>query len=453
VKHPCLIKSLKGFNFEKMKKRHSNPELDIVLVVRSLHRPGSLGALMTIIGEEEGLIGNIVTISIGKTHSVREITVSVYDKEHLDHLAAAIRNHTHIKLLEIKDIVFEKHLGGKIHSRRNEDVTGITDLRYIYTPGVARVCTAIHEDISKAKLYTNISKSVGIFTNGTRILGLGDIGPVAGMPVMEGKAVLYDQFAGISATPILIDTKDSDEFIRTVINVSKTFGGIHLEDIRTPDCFYIEDELIKRLDKPVMHDDQHGTATVTLAAIITAMRLTGKKHDKTLVVGQIGLGAAGLGIARLLIDFGLKVIGTDLNPVSQKRLLDYGGQTASLDEVMKQAEIIVATTGVPGLIKPEMVRKGQIILALSNPEPEISPEDALEAGAAFADDGKSINNALAFPGLFKAALEGGADSITSKMKIAAAIAISSLAADDDLVPDIFNKHVHKNIVEAVKKVI
>jgi malate dehydrogenase (oxaloacetate-decarboxylating) len=436
-----------------MKKRYINPDWDIVLIIRSIHKPGSLGKLLTAIGEEEGLIGDIKTLTVGKTHSTREITVSVYNQAHLDKIISSIKEHTKAKILSIEDPVFEKHLGGKIHSGRNADVKNITDLRYIYTPGVARVCTAIKEDISKARLYTNIANSVGIFTNGTRILGLGDIGPVAGMPVMEGKAVLYDQFAGISATPILLDTKDPEEFIRTVINVSATFGGIHLEDIRTPDCFYIEEELIRRLNKPVMHDDQHGTATVTLAAILSAMRLTGKQHDKDLVVGQIGLGAAGLGIARLLIDYGLKVMGTDLNPDSLQRLKNYGGETGTLAEVMKTAEIIVSTTGVPELIKPAMVRKGQIILALSNPEPEIAPELALDAGAAFADDGKSINNALAYPGLFKAALESNADRITSAMKIAAAEAISALATDDELVPDIFNPKVHKNVVAAAKAAI
>src|ERR1017187_2249662 len=363
-----------------------NPEWDIVMEIRSLHKPGSLGKLLTVIGEGGGVIGDIKTISIGKTHSIREITISVYDKAHLDNMIEAVHERTKTKILGIKDLVFEKHKGGKIHSTRNQNVETISDLRYIYTPGVARVCMAIHEDISKARLYTNIANSVGIFTNGTRVLGLGNIGPVAGMPVMEGKAVLYDQFSGISATPILIDTTDPDEFIATVLNVSPTFGGIHLEDISTPDCFYIEDELIRRLNKPVMHDDQHGTATVTLAAILSALRLTGRDADDHITVGQIGLGAAGYGIAKLLIDFGLNVIGVDPNPGSQKRLMDYGGTIASLEDAMKEADIIVSTTGIPGLIKPGMIRKGQIILALSNPEPEICPEDALEAGAAFADD-------------------------------------------------------------------
>jgi len=350
----------------------------------------------------------------------------------------------------MRDLVFEKHKGGKIHSARNENINTVSDLRYIYTPGVARVCLAIKADAAKAREYTNIAKSVGIFTNGTRILGLGDIGPVAGMPVMEGKAVIYDQFAGISATPILLNTKDPEEFIRTVVTIAPTFGGIHLEDIRTPDCFYIEDELIKRLNQPVMHDDQHGTATVTFAAILSAMRMVGHNKDFKPVVAQIGLGAAGFGIAKLLIDYGWPVIGVDLNPDSQKRLTDYGGKTANLADAMAQAEVVIATTGFKGLIKAEMVRKGQIILALTNPDPEIDPADAMNAGAAFAADGKSINNALAFPGLFRGALEVQALSITPAMKIAAAEAISNLAEKDELVPSIFNPKVHDAVTEAAK---
>jgi malate dehydrogenase (oxaloacetate-decarboxylating) len=430
-----------------------NPEWDIVFEVKSLHKPGALGKLLTVIGEAGGLIGDLKTLSVGKTHSVRQITVSVADEDHQHRVEQAIRENTEAEILAVKDLVFDRHLGGKIHSVRCRNVESVSDLRYIYTPGVARVCLAIKADPEKAKLYTNISNSVGIFTNGTRILGLGDIGPVAGMPVMEGKAVLYDQFAGISATPVLIDTKDADEFINTVVRVASTFGGIHLEDISTPDCFYIEDELIKRLDKPVMHDDQHGTATVTLAAILNAMRMAGRPEDKTMVVGQIGLGAAGMGISRLLIDYGLKVIGSDLNEASRQRLIQYGGSTDTLANVMQKADIIIATTGVPGLIKKEMVRKGQIILSLSNPDPEISPEDALAAGASFAADGRSINNALAYPGLFRAALETGAGRITAAMKIAAAHALASLTADGELAPDIFDPKVHETVIEAVKKAV
>ena len=248
------------------------PELDIVFEIRNPHRPGSLGKLMTVIGEEDGLIGDIATKSIGKTHSIRQFTISVFDKEHESRLERAIREKTDAQVLHIKDLVFERHRGGKIHCGRKSDVNTVTDLRYIYTPGVARVCTAVQQDPRKVREYTGIANSVGIFTNGTRVLGLGDIGVLASLPLMEGKAVLYDKFVGISATPMLVNTKDPEEFVNTVERVAPTFGGIHLEDIRVPDCFYIEDELIRRLDKPVMHNDQHGTATVVLAAVMSALR-------------------------------------------------------------------------------------------------------------------------------------------------------------------------------------
>jgi malate dehydrogenase (oxaloacetate-decarboxylating) len=432
-----------------MKQEKRLPDQDIVLEVRSLHKPGSLGKLLSVIGNEGGLIGDLVTKSVGKTHSIREITVSVFDEAHQQAIIKAIEEKTHATILSITDPVFERHKGGKIHSVRRQDVKTVADLRYVYTPGVARVCTAIREQPSKAREFTNIHNSVGIFTNGTRVLGLGDIGVVASMPVMEGKAVIYDQFVGISATPILVDTKDPDEFVSVVERIAPTFGGIHLEDLSTPDCFYIENELKKRLHKPVMHDDQHGTAIAVLAAVINALHAVGKSDVQGLRVAQLGLGAAGFGIARLLIDYHLSVIGVDRNEEATRRLQQYGGTTASLPEAMRVADIVIATTGVPRLITKGMVRKGQIILALSNPVPEIYPEEALDAGAAFASDGSTINNALAYPGVFKGVLESGAREITSKMKIAAAEAIASLASEPELVPSPFHPDVHNKVAAAV----
>lgn len=434
-----------------MPRQSRLPDVDIVLEIRNIHKPGFLGKIFTVVGDEGGLIGDITTKFVGKTHSIREVTVSVFDHDHLARIKRAIRERTKAEVLSTQDLVFERHKGGKIHSGRRSDVKTVTDLRYIYTPGVARICTLIKEDAGKAREYTGIANSVGIFTNGTRVLGLGDIGVLPSMPVMEGKAVIYDQFVGISATPILVDTKDPEEFIRIVTHVAPTFGGIHLEDIRIPDCFHIENELIRRLRKPVMHDDQHGTATVVLAAVISAIRLAGVKSRKHLTVAQIGLGAAGFGIAKLLTDYGLSVIGVDPDARSRKRLTDYGGKTTTMEKAMVESDLVIATTGVVGLITPDLIRKGQIVLALSNPVPEIYPEEALEAGAAFASDGKSINNALAYPGLFKAALEMNAPSIDAKMKIAAAEVISSLADKDELVPSPFHPEVHHAVVRAVKK--
>ena len=425
------------------------PDNDIKLRIKSPHRPGKLGLLLTVLGEEGALVGDIETLFIGKDHSFRNITISIFDEVHLDAIKTAIKNRTEVEILEIEDIVFKRHEGGKIHSKRKQELRRLEDLRYIYTPGVARVCRRIMNHPESYRKYTNIGNSVGIFTNGTRVLGLGEIGVLPSMPVMEGKAVIYDQFVGISATPILVDTKDPDEFIETVERIAPTFGGIRLEDIRIPDCFYIETELIKRLNKPVMHDDQHGTATVLLAAVLSALRQIGRTDDDSLVFAQLGLGAAGFGIAKLMIDYGFNVIGVDPMPESQKRLTNYGGKIASLEEAMDVADIVIATTGVVGLIGPDIVRKGQVILSLSNPQPEIFPEEALAAGASFASDGKSVNNALAYPGLFKAALEVNANEINAKMKIAAAKVISEMAETGELVPSIFHEKVHQHVVKAV----
>ncbi len=429
---------------------HIIPEMEIQITIRSPHRSGELGKILTKIGKLGGLVGDISTKMIGKTHSIRDIIVCVFDQDHLKNILKKIQT-SEVSILSQFDLVYERHKQGKIHTGRRRNIDTLADMRYIYTPGVARVCKSIHEDASKAKEYTSIGNSVGIFTNGTRVLGLGDIGPVASMPVMEGKAMIYDQFVGISATPILINTKDPKEFVNTVVKVAPSFGGIHLEDIRVPDCFYIEDELKKKLLKPVMHDDQHGTGTVTLAATMTTLRLTENNSKKNIVVAQIGLGAAGFGVASLLHDWGVEVIGVDTNKNAQNRFIRYGGKVSTLTDAMKKADIVVTSTGVVGLIKPNMIRKNQIILALSNPTPEISPEEAIASGAGFAADGKTINNALAYPGLFKAALHMQIPTIDSDMKIRAAEVISSYAEDNELVPNPLNNEIHQKIVEEICK--
>ena len=283
------------------------------------------------------------------------------------------------------------------------------------------------------------------------MLGLGDIGAVAGMPVMEGKAVLFDVLAGISGVPILLNSKDPEEIIRTVATIAPSFGAIKLEDIKAPECFEIEDRLSAMLDIPVMHDDQHGTATVALAALLNATKYVGRPFRND-CVGLVGLGAAGMGIAKLLVAYGVKrLVGTDINAGALALFEKVGGSPMSLDEVMKTADIIISITGVAGLIHPTMVRKGQIILALSNPRPEISPEDARKAGASFAADGRSVNNALAFPGIFRGALDARARSICNRMKIAAARTIASFAATGELVPSVLNQEMHKAVAQAVER--
>jgi malate dehydrogenase (oxaloacetate-decarboxylating) len=314
---------------------------------------------------------------------------------------------------------------------------------------VARGASAIQRDPSRAFGLTGLGNSVGIFTNGTRVLGLGNIGPIAALPVMEGKAVLYDQFVGISAVPILVDTTDPKKFIETVLTVSRSFGGIHLEDIRIPECFEIEAELDRLVDKPVMHDDQHGTATVALAGIMNACGLVGLDLKKARM-GQVGLGAAGSSIAKLALAYGVgEVLVTDPNPDAMRPVLERGARPSDFETIMREADIVVLTTGKPGLITPALVRKGQVIFALSNPLPEITPERARAAGAAFAADGQSVNNALAYPGIFKGALEVRSRAITPGMMIAAAEAIAAHAVRGEVVPSPLLPEVHRAVTRAV----
>ena len=321
----------------------------------------------------------------------------------------------------------------------------------MYTPGVARVSSAIAEFPELAARFTMLSRSVAICTNGTRVLGLGDIGPLASLPVMEGKSLFYAQLVDLTAVPILIDTTDVDEFVETVVRIAPGFGGIHLEDISAPECFEIERRLIQALGQPVMHDDVHGTAVVTLAAAIAGCRQVDIRLDQA-VVGQIGLGAAGFGIASLIQDAGVRrLLAFDPNPAAQDRASAHGIEIADLTDLMRNADVVVATTGKPGLITPGLVRPGQVILALSNPEPEIEPEAALAAGAAFAADGTSVNNVLGYPGIFHGALLAGARSINVEMKRAAAWALAGLTVESELIPDVLDRHVHETVTQAVRQ--
>lgn len=423
--------------------------IDTVLRVRIEHRAGQLASLASTIADAGGLIGDISTIRVGETATLRDVTIETIDEDQTRRVVRCVGEIDGIDVVATTDRVFEAHQGGKIHSTSRVHLDQIADMRSIYTPGVARVSRAIVGDPDRAWELTSIGNSVGIFTNGTRVLGLGNIGPLASMPVMEGKAVLYDELAGISATPILIDTLDPQEFIDTVVRVSHTFGGIHLEDIRIPDCYFIEDELRRILKKPVMHDDQHGTATVTLAAVINACKITGRDLKRSRV-GMIGLGAAGSAIAMLAASYGVgEVLVADLSPDAVRRVERAGAKGADMATIMATADIVIAATGRPDLIKPADVRNGQVIFALTNPKPEILPSAARAAGAAFAGDGRSINNALAFPGLFRGALQARSSAITTEMLIAAAETIASLAERGDVVPSCLDRGVHLAVARTV----
>ncbi len=427
-------------------------EIIRTLIVETPSKPGNFAKVATAIGGAGGDIGDITIIKDGTLSTIRDISVKCENLEQLDQVienVRAISEDVHIHA--VTDDVLKAHEGGKIHMKSRIDVRSLGDLRRIYTPGVASVCLDIQEDPDKARYFTSIGNTVAIVTDGTAILGLGNIGPVAGMPVMEGKAVLFDQFAGISGIPILLDTSDIDSVVETVKHIHQGFGAILLEDIGSPHCFEIEERLKKELPIPVMHDDQHGTAVVALASVLSACRATGV-DPKEAVIGQIGLGAAGLAICRMLMAYGVdNVYGIDRQQEALDRLISYGGQTlSSLEEIMATCDIVVATTGVAGLIKPSMVRPGQIILALSNPNPEITPEDALAAGAAYAADGRLVNNAIGFPGIFRGALDAGASEITYPMLVAAAQAIFNHTKPGDLIPNPLDPSVHQVVARAVE---
>ncbi|QIN84011.1 NAD-dependent malic enzyme [Rubrobacter tropicus] len=424
--------------------------LDYTYRVRQPHRTGQLAAVAGAIAEGGGLIGDVTTINVGRESSIREITLAVEDHDQAERVVELLNKLEGVEVLWSRDRALLRHEGGKLVISSTRPVRTVQDMRDVYTPGVARACVAISDDPSLAGELTMIGRSVAICTNGTRVLGLGDIGPVPSMPVMEGKAVFYHQLANVSAMPILVDTKDVDEFVETVVRIAPTFGGIHLEDISAPECFEIERRLIEALSKPVMHDDVHGTAVVTLAAALVACRHAGLTLEEE-VVGQIGLGAAGYGIAALMADAGAKrVVASDPNPLSHERARQKGIEIADLETVMEEADVVVATTGVPGLIDPSLVREGQVILALTNPYPEIEPEAAIRAGAAFAADGTSVNNVLGYPGIFRGALLSGAEEITLQMKLAAAEALADLTQESELVPDALDPKVHERVSTAVR---
>jgi malate dehydrogenase (oxaloacetate-decarboxylating) len=426
-------------------------EPKVMRTVRFLNEQsvGALARLLTLIADSGGSVGAIQLLNETSLHVERDVSIYADSPEQMEIIIEAMRNHPKIKVVGVRDEVLEMHVKGKIAIRSRYPITSLPILRRVYTPGVAEVCLKIAKEPGLARLYTSISHMVAIVTDGTAVLGLGDIGAVAGMPVMEGKAMLMETLVGLSGIPILLNTTDTEEIIRTVANIAPTFAAIQLEDISAPRCFEIEERLQKMLDIPVLHDDQHGTAVVTTAALMVASRQTGV-YLSSAKIGQIGLGAAGFATAKMLMRMtGNPVWGADLSQPALDRLAQAGGNPSNLREIMATCDIVVATTGAPGLIKPEMVRKGQVILALSNPNAEIEPEVALAHGAIFAADGKSVNNVLGFPGIFRGAVDANAREITYEMLAAAAHTIADKATGSDLVPNPLDKEVHRAVARAV----
>ena len=367
----------------------------------------------------------------------------------------------------------EEHVG-KMEISSKVAVETKDDLSTAYTPGVAEPCRKIHENPLDVYKYTIKANTVAVVSDGTAVLGLGDIGPLAAMPVMEGKSILFKRFGNVDAFPICLDTKDVDEIVETVKRMAPTFGGINLEDISAPRCFEIEERLKKELDIPVFHDDQHGTAIVVSAGIMNALKLTGKKMEEVTAVVN-GAGAAGISITKLLLSFGLKDAilvdrqgaiyeGRDgLNPAKEEiaKITNKNKESGSLADVVKGKDIFLGVS-TPGVLTAEMVStmaKDSIIFAMANPTPEIMPDEAKKGGAAVVATGRSdfpnqINNVLVFPGIFRGALDARATAITEEMKRAAAVAIASIVSDDELspdyiIPDAFNPRVAEVVAAAV----
>lgn len=375
-----------------------------------------------------------------------------------------------------KALKLHEEWNGKIETVSKAAVKSREDLALAYTPGVAEPCKVIAENPEAAYTYTIKSNTVAVVSDGSAVLGLGNIGPLAAMPVMEGKAVLFKEFGGINAFPICLDTQDTEEIIETVVRIAPAFGGINLEDISAPRCFEIEERLKERLSIPVFHDDQHGTAIVVLAGIINALKVTGKKKETAQVVVN-GAGSAGIAITKLLLTYGFQNItlcdkagmiceGMEgLNWMQEKmaKVTNLGKRTGSLADALKSADIFVGVSA-PGIVTPEMVASmnhDSILFAMANPVPEIMPDLAREAGARVVGTGRSdfpnqVNNVLIFPGIFRGALEGRACAITEEMKLAAAEAIASLVSEEELsdvniLPAAFDPRVADAVSQAVKE--
>lgn len=377
-----------------------------------------------------------------------------------------------------KALQMHEQWNGKLETAAKAHVNSREDLAIAYTPGVAEPCKVIAKDPEAAYKYTIKSNTVAVVSDGSAVLGLGNIGALAAMPVMEGKAVLFKEFGGVNAVPICLDTQDTEEIIKTVVNIAPAFGGINLEDISAPRCFEIEERLKELLDIPVFHDDQHGTAIVVLAGIINALKVTGKKKEDCRVVVN-GAGSAGVAITKLLLTYGFEHITMcDINGIissaspnlnwMQKKMTEVTNlenKTGSLTDAMRGADIFVGVSA-PGIVTKEMVasmNSDAILFAMANPVPEIMPDLAKEAGALVVGTGRSdfpnqVNNVVAFPGIFKGALEGRATQITEEMKLATANAIASLVSDEELnenniLPEAFDSRVADVVSKAVKELI
>jgi malate dehydrogenase (oxaloacetate-decarboxylating) len=442
-----------------------NPAYSVRLRVEVGNTPGSLGRLATAIGEAGGNIAALDIVEATAASVIEDVTVDARDEGHAAAIRTAVEALDGVHVHSVLDRTFLLHVGGKIEVRSKIPLRDRADLSMAYTPGVARVCNAIAADAEQVHTLTIKRNTVAIVTDGTAVLGLGDIGPEAALPVMEGKALLFKEFAGVDAFPICLRVENADQLIEAVERLEPVFGGINLEDIAAPRCFDVEERLKDRLGIPVFHDDQHGTAVVVLAALRNSLQVVGKRMEDLKVV-IAGVGAAGVAIARILLEAGVpNVIGvdrkgavyegrSDLNAAKQwfAEHTNPESRKGALHEVLPGSDVFVGVSG-PGLLLRDDLRvmnRDPIVFALANPDPEIVPETASGLAAVLAtgrsDYPNQINNVLCFPGIFRGALDAGAHSITEGMKLAAADAIAAAVLPAELsanyvVPSVFNRKV------------
>jgi len=453
-------------------------QYSVTLRVEIVDRPGMLGRVASAIGEAGGTIGAVDLIAIEDDRAVRDITVAGGDQEHWRTITAAVDAIDGVRVIDTTDRTLLLHVGGKIEMRNKHPLKTRDDLSMAYTPGVARVCQTIAEDPTKAFQYTIKRNTVAVVSDGTAVLGLGDIGPRAAMPVMEGKAMLFKEFGGVDAFPICLDTRDPGEIVRTVTAIAPAFGGINLEDISAPRCFEVEERLKVALDIPVFHDDQHGTAVVVLAALLNACRLTGRDpHSLRVVI--VGLGAAGIAVTKILLAAGVtQIVGADSRGALHTARADYldgsippmkrwfavvtnadrrdGGPA----QLLEGADLLIGVSGarvVPADALAAMSSEA-MVFAMANPNPEVTPEEAAPHVRIMAtgrsDYPNQINNVLCFPGIFRGTLDVRAPAITEAMKTAAAHAIADVIPDSELredyiIPSVFNRDVADAVAAAV----
>jgi malate dehydrogenase (oxaloacetate-decarboxylating) len=448
----------------------------LILRVRLENQPGTLGAVTSAIGKAGGQIGAIDIVEGGGSWLVRDIAVDARDQRHWDDIIEAVNSVEGAELVEHTDRTLRLHLGGKIAQLNKHPLETRDDLSMAYTPGVARVCLEIKNDPEKAFRYTIKNNYVAVVSDGTAVLGLGNIGPEAALPVMEGKAMLFKEFADVDAFPLCLDTTDPDEIVAAVKAIAPVFGGINLEDISSPRCFEIEERLKEELDIPVFHDDQHGTAVVVMAALFNSLKITGKRLED-IRVAMVGLGAAGIAVTRILLRCGVgEIIGCDTHGAIHTERDDWDEMhplkrwyaentnsaklTGGPENILEGADLFIGLSGAHVVRAEALSRMNDdaIVFAMANPDPEVMPEEAAPYVRIIAtgrsDYPNQINNVLCFPGVFRGALDARATQITEEMKVAAAHALADVIpeaelSEDYIIPSVFNRSVVTAVASAV----